>query len=690
MSAAPHGSWPSPITADVLVESAVSLGGPAFGDGDLWWSELRPTEGGRVQIVRKPLDAPPSAARDVLPEGFSARTRVHEYGGGAWWLHGETLFFANWADQRLYRLDPDGGPVALTPEPDSPQGLRYADGRVTPDGRWIVCVREWHGAPGATEPRNQLVAIPTVPGGEAVVLVGTDGDPGAPDFVASPRIDASGSKLRWIQWHHPDMPWDRTVVGKARLVERDGRLTLENARAQDRRTVSTVQPSFAPDGTPYSISDVTGWWRIWIDGLTPWPVVGDGADWAPPAWVFGQSSYAFTSDGGGIVACARRDGVDHLHWIPAGGDRAGGTSQWIAALDRGIGKGTKWGAPVPLDVPFTSIDGVTAGPDGLVAFIGASFTREPEIVVIDTAGLAEDPGDAVPVTVHRPARELAFGPEWLSVPEHITFLTGQPAEGAVAHGFWYPPANPDHEGPEGELPPLVVIGHGGPTGAARPQLSLGVQYWTSRGFAVVDVNYRGSTGYGRRYRRLLDGQWGITDVEDCRAAARALAEIGLVDGDRVVIRGGSAGGFTVLRALTTGDDFAAGASLYGVADLEALARDTHKFESRYLDRLVGPYPEARDVYVARSPIHAVDRLRTPLIVLQGMEDEVVPPAQAEVMVAALKENRVPHAYLTFEGEQHGFRQAASIRRAIEAELSFYGQVLGFEPADDLVPVPIER
>jgi dienelactone hydrolase len=686
MVAAPYGSWASPITAELIVQAAVGLGGPAFGGGDLWWSELRPDEGGRVQIVRKALDAPAGAARDVLPEGFSARTRVHEYGGGAWWLHGETLFFANWSDQRLYRLDPGGKPVALTPEPESHHALRYADGCPTPDGRWLVCVREWHGAPGATEARNQLVAIPADHPGDAVVLVG-DGDQGAPDFVSSPRISGDGTNLRWVQWNHPDMPWDRTVVGRGRLVERDGALTLEGARARDRRIVSTTQPRYGPEGTePYSVADVTGWWRIWMDGMVPRPIVTDGAEWAEPQWVFGQSSYAFTDDGRGIVGVRRSDGRDHLVWIPATNapDAHRGVSTWISAMETSAKRtATSWGEAVELDVPFTAIEGVTAGPGGTVAMVAATFTGEPEVVTVDTAAAASG---SVGVTVHRPARALGFGAEWLSVPEHITFLTTEPE---VAHGLYYAPANPDHEGPEGTLPPLVVLSHGGPTAAARPQLNLGIQYWTSRGFAVVDVNYRGSTGYGRRYREALNGQWGIVDVEDCRAAARGLAEVGLVDPDRLVIRGGSAGGYTTLRALTTGDDFAAGASLYGVADLEALARDTHKFESRYLDRLVGPYPEARDVYVERSPIHHVDRLATPLIILQGLEDEIVPPAQAKMMVEALQARKVPFAYLTFEGEQHGFRQAASIRRALEAELYFYGRVLGFEPADDLEPVPIE-
>jgi dipeptidyl aminopeptidase/acylaminoacyl peptidase len=693
MTTAPYGSWPSPVTADLIVEASVSLGGPAFGGGDLWWSELRPAEGGRVQIVRKPLDGDPGSARDVLPEGFSARTRVHEYGGGAWWLHGETLFFVNWDDQRIYRLDPtagSGAPVAITPEPSARHALRYADGRVTPDGRWIICVRETH---GDGETRNQLVALPAAGSSEPTVLVGAEGDVAAPDFVSSPCIHPDGGQLRWVQWNHPDMPWDRTVVGRGKLVERDGRLVLEGARARDKRVQSSVQPAYGPDGNPYSICDISGWWRIWLDGLVPRPIVPEGIDWAEPAWVFGQSSYAFTSDGRGIVAVGRSQGRDRLYWLSSEGDgAAGGISSWMGVIETKVKKAGTWTAPVEIDLPFTAIDGVTAGPDGTVAFIAATFTGEPEVVTIDTAaaglgGPNAEAADGPPaVTVHRPARDLGLGADWVSEPEHISYLT---TGGETAYGLFYPPANPDVSGPEGTLPPLVVLSHGGPTAAARPQLNLAVQFWTTRGFAVVDVNYRGSTGYGRRYREMLNGQWGIVDVDDCRMAARALAEVGAVDGDRLVIRGGSAGGYTTLRVLTTGADFAAGASLYGVADLEALARDTHKFEARYLDSLVGPYPEARQTYVERSPIHHVDRLSTPLIILQGLDDEIVPPAQAETMVAALHDNKVPYAYLTFAGEDHGFRQAASIRRALQAELYFYGRVLGFEPADELEPVPIE-
>jgi dipeptidyl aminopeptidase/acylaminoacyl peptidase len=328
---------------------------------------------------------------------------------------------------------------------------------------------------------------------------------------------------------------------------------------------------------------------------------------------------------------------------------------------------------------------LVVGPDDRVGVVAGSFTGEPQVVEIDPSSAS--------VTVHRAGRDLGVGPEWYSIPEHIEVpVKGPVADGSptAAFALFYPPANPDHVGPDGELPPLIVIGHGGPTSAARPQLNLAVQFWTSRGFAVADVNYRGSTGYGRAYRDALQGQWGIVDVDDCIAAARHLAALGKVDGSRLAIRGGSAGGYTVLCALTFHDEFSVGTSLYGVADLEALARDTHKFEARYLDGLVGPYPAGRAIYVERSPIHHIDRLATPLLILQGLEDEIVPPIQAEMMADALRRKGVPFAYIPFEGEQHGFRQAPNIRRALEAELSFYGQMLGFEPADDIDPVVIER
>jgi dipeptidyl aminopeptidase/acylaminoacyl peptidase len=678
-TAAPFGSWPSPITADAIVASSVALGGPVVAAGSAWWSELRPNEGGRVQIVRRALtlagaggdgESDLAAAVDVLPDGFSARTRVHEYGGGAWWLDAHTgvLFFTNWSDQRIYRLDPDG-PVPITPAPDQPHGYRYADGVVSPDGTQVICVREWHGAPGATEARNEIVVLPTDGRTEPRVLVG---GPDGPDFVASPRLSPPGRRLCWLQWNHPDMPWDHTElwIGDIQTDGGDGedldgnrdRVALENARAvAGEPGESIIEPRWQPDGSLHFLSDRNEWWSLYrLDESagTAVALIDATVEIGKPPWVFGGSSYCFTG-ARDIVCVCRADGQDFLGRLEVGA--VGATT-----IER-------------VDGPFTAIESVVAAADGVV-LIGASFTDEPRVL-----GLP-GPRGAAPVVL-RPPRDLRLDPGWFSVPEHVTFAT---SDRAVAHALFYPPRNADHHGPTGQAPPLLVMSHGGPTSAARPQLNLSVQYWTSRGFAVVDVNYRGSVGYGRTFRHSLRGRWGIADVDDCIAAARHLGADGRVDGTRLVIRGGSAGGYTTLCALTFHDDFTAGCSLYGVADLEALARDTHKFESRYLDRLVGPYPEDQATYRERSPIHHTDRLSTPLIILQGRDDAIVPLEQAEMMAEALRERGVTFAYLVFDGEEHGFRQAANIRRALEAELYFYSKVLGFELADPIEPVTIEH
>ena len=435
------------------------------------------------------------------------------------------------------------------------------------------------------------------------------------------------------------------------------------------------------------MSDRNGWWDLHTFAAAGRPAAGapiderlrvDAGDWAQPQWVFGQSWYDFLPGDRGLIACRRKDGIDRIAW--RAGPEAGEDGE---RADR------VWGEPVWLDLDLTAVDGVVAGPDGRVAMIAGSFRSEPRVVSFDTA--AGRP-DQVELQVVRPARDLGLGTERISVPEHLEFPTPPGADGepAVAHVLVYPPVNPDFVGPPGDLPPLIVMSHGGPTSAARPQLNPSVQFWTSRGFAVADVNYRGSTGYGRAFRLALNDRWGIADVDDCIAAARYLAGHNRVDGHRLAIRGGSAGGYTTLCALTFHDEFTAGTSLYGVADLEALALDTHKFESRYLDRLIGRYPEDRDTYVERSPIHHVDQLATPLLILQGLEDEIVPPAQAQMMADALRRKGVPFAYLPFEGEQHGFRQAPNIRRALEAELYFYSRVFGFELADEIEPIEIEH
>jgi dipeptidyl aminopeptidase/acylaminoacyl peptidase len=674
MTVAPYGTWPSPVTAEAVVARSVSLGEVRVGNGDLWWAELRPEEAGRVQVVRH---RPDGETVDVLPDGFSARTRVHEYGGGAWWLHDRSLFFTNWADQRLYRLEPGAAPVALTPAPAVPCGDRYADGTLTGDARWVICVRERHLPSGAErvgttsdhdlEPANELVAVPAHVCGDPVVLVH------GPDFVSSPCVSPDGGRLAWLQWDHPNMPWDGTELWVGELTSTGGPdgpgvITLSGARRVAGGVDESLhQPGWLPDGSLLVTSDRSGRWnlvRVPADPLAaaaapvadPYGTV-DG-DIGSPQWVFGQSRWALLADGRILCAYAR-DGFDHLGVVPAGG-----------------------GPVTTVPGPFTELSSLHAFGAGAVC-LGGSPTAEPAVAVLDVPA---DPAAALGVAIVRPPRDLGLDDRWWSRPQPFAYPT---SGGALAHALLYRPTNPDVTAPDGEHPPVVVMIHGGPTSAARTQLSLATQYWTTRGFAVVDVNYRGSTGYGRAYRRSLDGEWGVADVEDCAHAVHHLAEVGLVDGARAAIRGGSAGGFTALNALLRTDAFQAGASLYGVTDLTALARDTHKFEARYLDTLIGPLPEYAARYDERSPINHTDRLARPLIVFQGLEDRIVPPAQAEALVEACRAKGVPHAYVAFPDEQHGFRNADNIRRVLEAERYFYGRVFGFEPATDPEPVVIE-
>jgi len=631
----PYGSWPTPVTSELVVSASVTLGSVVVDtDGSTWWAELRPDEAGRTAIVRDGVD--------VIAAPWNARTAVHEYGGGAWWVRDGVLWFTEWSDQRLHRVDPGAEPVAITSEPDVPRGVRYADGDVHPNGSRIACVRERHPAGGGpADVVNEVVAIST-DGGDVEVLVS------GPDFVSDPCWSADGSRLAWLEWDHPDMPWDST------------RLMVDGELVAGGDAESVVQPRWTSDGALWFASDRTGWCNLyrWEPGDGTGrvvPVVIVDAEVTLPQWVFGHSRYALFDDGRVVVAL-RSAGIDRL-------------SVW---------DGT---ALVDLDLPYTSVEHVTAaGTDVLV--VAATPVAESTISRVRLDGTA-----VAGIDVLRPARALPLDAAWFSTPESITFPS---ADGRRAHGLHYPPASPTHRGPDGERPPLLVMIHGGPTSAARPMLQMKAQYWTSRGFAVVDVNYGGSTGYGRQYRELLHERWGVVDVEDCIAAARWLAERGSVDADRLCITGGSAGGFTTLACLAGDDTFAAGASHYGVADLEALARDTHKFESRYLDRLIGEYPAQRDRYVERSPIHHVDGFDRPLIVLQGMEDEIVPPSQSEMIVSAVRDKSVPVAYVEFEGEQHGFRRAENVRRALDSELSFYAQVLRFElPASEHIdPVPI--
>jgi dipeptidyl aminopeptidase/acylaminoacyl peptidase len=646
----PYGAWPTPITSELVLSAAVRLAGVQV-DGDaVVWAEGRPGEGGRTQLVRREADGTTS---DLLPDGFDARTGVHEYGGGAWKVRDGVVWFSNWADQRLYRLVPGGEPEPLTPESVLTRGDRYADVDVSPDGSVLVAVREHHPVhgQGAADVRNEIVRLSADRPSEPEVLVT------GPDFVASPRLSPDGRRLVWVSWDHPSMPWDDTVLSGRNLVTGDEAIVAGGPGE------SVSEPRWSADGALHFLSDRTGWWNVyrWLPGTDIVPEVRINAEIGEPGWALGGSRYVVL-DGGEIVF-----------------------ARWQAGYD-GLAVRRPDGTLTDVDVPFSAIAMVRASGPGEVVLVAGTPTEEPGVHRVSVA-------DGRTETL-RPPRDLGLDTGYLSVPEAVSFpsVDGQGAP-RTAHALFYPPANPEHEGPQGELPPLLVVIHGGPTSSAVPVLSVNVQYWTSRGFGVVDVNYGGSTGFGRAYRDVLKGAWGIVDVADCLAAARWLAEQGRVDGTRLAIRGGSAGGYTTLAALAREDTpFAAGADHYGVADLEALAADTHKFESRYLDGLVGPYPEARDVYVERSPIHHVELFSRPLIVLQGSEDAVVPPNQSEAIVGALRARKVPVAYLVFEGEQHGFRRAENIRRALEAELSFYAQVFGFglPEAEGIEPVLVEN
>jgi dipeptidyl aminopeptidase/acylaminoacyl peptidase len=653
---ATFGSWTTPVTSELVVRAAAGLGDVRVHGDTVVWSEQLPEEEGRTQLVRCTGTGPPV---DLLPAGANARTAVHEYGGGAWWLAGDTVWFANWADQRLHILDGAGAPVAVTPEPEMPRGDRWADGCVTTDGRWALVVREHHPAGGGpADVVNELVVIDATGAFSPRVLVT------GPDFVSDPRLSAADDRLCWLQWSHPDMPWDGTelCVATVRLGDTGPELGETTVVAGRPGEESVSQPRWAHDGTLWFISDRSDWWNLYRwdpDTDRTEPTVSTDAEIGGPQWVFGQASYAFLPGDRTVFATAR-NGIGHLA---------------IRLAD---------GRVRDLDLPYTVFASLQADGDRIV-FVGASATAEPAVVsaTIDAEGAVSRS------EVLRAPRDLGLDVSWFSLPEPLSFPT---TGGRTAHALFYPPTNPVVGADPGELPPLLVLIHGGPTSAARPVLQLSIQYWTSRGFAVADVNYGGSTGYGRNYRNQLRGQWGVVDVDDCEAAARWLGEHGRVDPAKLCIRGGSAGGYTTLAALAFRNTFAAGASHYGVADLEALATETHKFESRYLDRLIGPYPQSRELYLERSPIHHVEGFDRPLIVLQGLEDEVVPPNQAVMIVDALRAKGVPVSYVAFEGEQHGFRRAANIRRALDSELSFYAQIFGFDlPAvENIDPVAVEN
>jgi dipeptidyl aminopeptidase/acylaminoacyl peptidase len=638
---APYGSWESPITADLIVAGTVGLGQPLIDGDDLYWIEMRPSEAGRSVIVKRDIGG---RVADVTPTGFNSRTRVHEYGGGDYAVRNGEVYFSNFSDQQIYSQPSGGPPVRLTTIPN----MRYADAIVDDQRHRLLCIREDHTVEGR-EAVNSLVSI-TFAGENPTVDVLVSGN----DFYSSPRLSPDGTRLAWLTWNHPNMPWDETELWVAKIKD-DGLLDRPERIAGGNRE-SIFHPQWSPRGELYFVSDRNGWWNLYRlnDTSVVEPVVHMEAEFGMPQWGFGMSTYAFES-AERIVCSYVEKGIWQLAII----------NTRTRELER-------------IESSYTDITYVRAAP-GYAVMRAGSPTEPLSIVRLDL--------NTRTFEVLRRSNNIEIAAGYLSEPETIEFPT---EDGLTAYGFFYLPTNANYRAPDNERPPLLVLSHGGPTAASTTVKNLSIQYWTSRGIGVLDVNYGGSSGFGRTYRDRLKAQWGIVDVDDCVNGARYLVERGEADANRLMISGGSAGGYTTLCALTFRDAFKAGASHYGVSDAEALAKDTHKFESRYLDRLFGPYPEAREVYYARSPINFTDRLSCPVIFFQGLEDKVVPPSQAEAMVSALQAKGIPVAYIAFAGEQHGFRRAQNIKRALDGEFYFYSRVFGFEPAGMIEPVEIQN
>jgi dipeptidyl aminopeptidase/acylaminoacyl peptidase len=624
-----YGSWPSPLSAARVTAGALRLDQIQLDRDDVYWIEGRASEAGRNVIVKRSASG---QITDVTPSAFNARTRVHEYGGAAYTVYNGTVFFSNFNNQRVYQQEPGNAPV-----PISDEGPSYADFRMDAHRSRLIGVREFEGD-------NCIAAIP----GDVLVE-------GA-DFYSDPIVSPDGRFLAWLEWRHPNMPWDGTELWVA-MFKGDGSIGAREHVAGG-RSESIFQPEWAPDGRLYFVSDRTGWWNLyrWHGGEVE-AVHAMNAEFGKPQWTFSMVTYAFV-DRHRIAATYTVDG------------------RWkLAMID------TEMKTFTPIDLDVEPLEGIKAAEKKTRAtegtelfFIGGSPIVAPAIIQLRSHSGAS----GFSQIVLRSSSTDVIPHEWISVAEAVTYKVGD----RDVHAFYYPPTNPDVEAPQDQKPPLLVVTHGGPTGATIDALDPKVQFWTSRGFAVLDVNYSGSTGYGRPYRDRLKGQWGIVDVEDAVGGAQAMVTLGKADPERLIIRGGSAGGYTTLAALTFHDTFKAGASYYGICDLEVLQQDTHKFESRYNETLIGPYPEQRDVYVARSPIHFTDRLSCPIILFQGLEDKVVPPNQSEMMADALRKKGLKVKYVTFEGEQHGFRKAENIITSLEEELAFYRDVFGMTLQSD--------
>lgn len=647
IKSATYGTWTSPVTADWVIQSGVGVGSPTvapsgqFAQDTLFWLESRPNEGGRTTIVQLGQNG---IEMDCVANPYNVRSRVHEYGGGSYTVHDRRIYFVNFQDQQIYQVTADGEKWSHPARLTDCENVRFADLVVV--GPDILCVMEAH-SKGASEPENSIVAVNIATGDVRTVTSGHD-------FYSFPRANADGTKLAFTAWDHPNMPWNGTTLYVG--MWKSGALhdVVAAAGAGDGTQESIFQPSFGPDGQLYYVSDRSNWWNIYRyardeEDVLLTPV---SAEFGEPQWAFGQSTYAFIDEDHMIVKFIQ-NGLGHLAILHL-----------------------QTGAQERIDAPFTMYSHVAS--DGQqVAFVAAS-PKQPMMI-------AKLSLDDKTVSCVKSSKSVALPDAYISQPEVISFHT---AGDAVAHGFYYPPTNPDFTAPAAEKPPLLVMTHGGPTAATFAMFNPDILYWTTRGFGVLDVNYRGSTGYGRNYREALREQWGVADLDDCCYGAMHLVRMGRADENRLSIMGGSAGGYTTLAALTFRDTFKAGASYFGISDITLLAKETHKFESRYMDQLIGPYPEEAARYEARSPIHFVEQMDRPVIFFQGSDDLVVPPNQAERMVEALKQKGVPVAYLLYEGEGHGFRKAENIKRSLEAQLYFFGQVFGFTPADDIDAVDI--
>jgi dipeptidyl aminopeptidase/acylaminoacyl peptidase len=647
---APYGSWRSTITVDALLVDRIIAREPRIDGQTIAWLEMRPSEQGRGVLVRA-VDG--GGVEELTPAASDVHDGVHEYGGGAWAIHDGVVVYSDRTDDRLHRIAVGAAAAGGAAEAITPAGAtRYADLIFDPGRSRLLAIREDHRADGL--PVNEIVAVNLTPDG------GEPGDPvvlvGGADFYGPLALSPDGRQLAWLTWQLPDMPWDGSELWVADL-DADGR-PAGARRVAGSRSESIAEPRWSPDGVLHFVSDRTDWWNLYrreadrsITALAPM-----ATEFAGPQWVFGLSTYGFAGDGS-IVAVSHDHATDHL---------------WRIVPDA---------APRELELPYLAVDGLAVADERIVIIGG--LPSEPSHV----AAVADDGRDTA-ATILRRTSPVAFDPAAVAVPEPIEF----PTEGGLtAHALFYRPTNPDFAGPAGERPPLVVTSHGGPTAGTARKFAGSIQYLVSRGVAVVDVDYGGSTGYGRAYRSRLDGEWGVVDVDDCLNAARHLAAIGEVDGTRMAVEGGSASGFTTLALLAfRPGTFAAGVSYFGLGDLTAFDLTTHKFESRYTERLVGPLPETEALWRERSPILHTEHIDVPMLILQGLDDKVVPPSQAEQIVAGLAAKGIPYAYLAFEGEGHGFRKLDNLRRTYEAALSFYGQVFGFTPADDLPPLELVR